>query len=346
LAGLGYFGWRRFVQSRDLAEARAAVGSRSGGQVLSKFARSYPDNAEMAFLYGRHLRMEGRIDEAITHLIQAGDKGWNGSQVDRELLLARSQTDIRLAEPGLLKLLNQNPQDDEILLAMSLGYSRQLNAKKAEILVESVLERRPNDGLARCLRGRIMLQRGQPHMALPDLEEACRLGADRWYYPEARLLLANCLLDVGRFEESLHAFRESREEEPDNLKILLGEARCHWFLDQWDQAAKMFREILRIDPNHLDALSQLAYICEERGELDEARRLLERAAKVDTTWAELSFRLVKVLNALGETDRAGAYLKQAEKMKNQYAKPRTSPFTMNNSYTGEQTKSLRGSSGP
>jgi tetratricopeptide (TPR) repeat protein len=290
--------------------------------------------------------MEGRISEALLHLRQAAEKGWSNAEVDREILLVRAQTEVRLAEPRLQELLNKNPDDDEILLAMSLGWSRMLNVKKAEILVDSVLERQPNDGLALCLRGRIMLQRGQPHNACHDLEEACRLGADRYYYPEARLLLANCLLDLGRFEESLHLFRECREEEPDNPKVLLGEARCYWFLNQWDEAARVFRDLLGMDPDHLDALSQLAYICEERGELTEARRLLERAAKVDASWADLSFRLAKVLNALGETDRADEFLKRAEKMKNHYAKSRTNPFTLKNAYTGEEAKSIRGSSGP
>ncbi|MFL5242288.1 MAG: tetratricopeptide repeat protein [Gemmataceae bacterium] len=243
------------------------------------------------------------------------------------------------------ELLNQNPDDDEVLLAMSLGWSRILNVKKAEVLVDSVLERQPDNGLAHCLRGRIMLQRGQPHTARHDLEEACRLGANQYYFPEARILLANCLLDLGRFEESLRWFRECREEEPDNTRVLLGEARCHWFLNQWEEAATVFRDILGIDPDHLDALSQLAYICEERGDWQESRRLLERAIKVDVTWANLSFRLAKVLNALGETDRAGEVLRQAEKMKNLYAKPRTNPFTLKNAYTGEDAKSIRGSTG-
>jgi tetratricopeptide (TPR) repeat protein len=222
LSGLGYFGMRRAILSRDLADARAAVGSRLGGESLSELVKLHPDNAEVNYLYGRHSRMEGRISEAILHLKQAAEKGWSNAEVDREILLVRAQTEVRLAEPGLQDLLNKNPDDDEILLAMSLGWSRMLNVKKAEILVDSVLERQPNDGLAHCLRGRIMLQRGQPHNACPDLEEACRLGADRYYYPEARLLLANCLLDLGRFEESLHLFRECRGEEPDNPQVLLG----------------------------------------------------------------------------------------------------------------------------
>jgi tetratricopeptide (TPR) repeat protein len=346
LAGLGYYGYSRAALAFHLNQARAAVGSRNGSAKLQVLLKSYPDSAELNYLYGRQLRMEGRLTEATIHLNQAVDGGWNRAQVDRERLLVQAQTDPKAAESGLQLLLDQNPFDEEILLAQCMGWSQLLNVKKAELLVNAVIERDPGNGLAHCLRGRIMLQRGQPYKARPDLEEACQLGAKRYYYPDARLLLANCLLDLGRFEEALQRFRECRVEEPDNLKVLLGEARCYWFLDRWEEAAKVFREMLQRDPEHLDALSQLAYILEEQGDLPEARKLLERAIKADATWADLSFRLAEILAALGETDQAGEYQQRAEKLKLHYAKPRTNPFPLKNAYAGEEAKSIRGSSGP
>jgi tetratricopeptide (TPR) repeat protein len=346
LTGLGYFGWRRANYIHDLSSARQAVGSRHGLEFLSRTAAYYPENAEVSFLLGQQLRMVGRSEEAQTQLRKAASLGWPRDRVDRELLLVRVQTEVSETESQLQALLDQNPFDEEVILALSLGWSRALNVRKAEALVNSILDRQANNGLALCIHGRIMVQRGQPHDAFPSLEKACQVGRDRYYYPDARLLLANCLLDLGRFIEALQQFRESLDEEPGNPKVLLGLARCYWFLDRWDEAAEVFGEILRIDPNHLDALSQLAYIHEERGDLTEARRLLERAAKADPTWADLSFRLAKVLSALGETDRADEFQQRAEKMKSHYAKPRSNPFVMKNAYTGEETKSIRGSSGP
>jgi tetratricopeptide (TPR) repeat protein len=344
VAGLGALGvyWQRGQAfARRLEEARAAVGSRQGSPLLDQLAESYPNNAEVQYLHARQLRLDNHPDRALDALKRASELGWPQAQIERELLLVRALTEFPQVEPKLQALLDTDPDDCEVVLALAFGYSRQREVKKAEALVNSVLDRDPDDGLALCLRGRVRLQKSLPHDARPDLEKALRVGRERTYFADARLLLANCLLEVGDFEESLRLFRECQAEEPENPKVLFGVGRAAWYLNRWPEAEEAFRAVLRLQPDHLDALSQLAYIHEDRGEQAEALRLLEAAVKQDPTWYELHFRIAKILLAQGQTERAAEHRRRAEELKKYWAKPRPASAAVRNPYTGDEPTSRR-----
>src|SRR5207253_7244455 len=122
-------------------------------------------------------------------------------------------SEFRKVAPELQAMLDTNPDDRDVLLAMALGWSRLRELERAESLVNVALARNPEDGAALCIRGRIRLQKGQPHAARPDLENALRLGDSQYYSFDARLLLANCLLELGKFEDALRFFRQCRLDE-------------------------------------------------------------------------------------------------------------------------------------
>jgi tetratricopeptide (TPR) repeat protein len=339
----GYAAYQQRTQSLSyqLAQARAAVGARRGSAVLERRAEAYADQAEVLFLCARQLRLEGQCGRALARLQRAAALGHPAPAVERELLLLRAQTEFRQVEASLQALLDRNPDDREVLLELALGTSRLRNLDRAEVLLRPLLEQQPADGAALCIRGRIRLQKHQPHEARPDLEEALRLGAELYYGADARLLLANCLLELGKFEEALARFRQCQAEEPGDPRALFGAGRCAWHLARWDEAAQAFQEVLRLRPDHLDALSELAYIHEERGELTRALELLERAAQLDPTWHDLYFRMAKLFLAAGQTERAAEYRQRAEELKKRWAKPRSSSAAGRNFYTGEEPPTLR-----
>ncbi len=342
LAGLLALFWQRSHSLvRQLDRARATIGTRQAGELLQRLVQTHPENAEVLFWHARQLRLEGQNGLALDSLKRASDRGWPQRQIERELLLLRAQTEFRQVEPALQALLDADPNDRDVLLALSLGWARLKNFKKGETLVNVVLERDPEDGAALCLRGRIRFQKELPHEARPDLEKALENGPEQFYYRDARLLLANCLLELGKFEEALQRFRESKADEPDNPRVLFGIGRCLWYLGRLDGAAAAFHELLQLEPDHLDALSQLAYIQEEQGELSQALELLELARKHDPTWYDLDFRMAKILRALGQNERAAFYQKRAELVQKRWATPRRSGSMMKNPYTGEQSSGAR-----
>jgi tetratricopeptide (TPR) repeat protein len=335
----GLFWQRSQSQTHRLELARAGLGTRQTGELLEHLEQEYPDNAEIQFLHGRQLRLAGRDEEAATCLTHAAELGWPRARIDRELLLLGAERKFLRVEPALQKLLEADPDDRDLLLALSRGWSQHHNFAKAEALANALLQKDPADGEALCIRGRIRLQKGQLQEALPDLQKAVNEGADRYYHADACLLLGNCLLDLGRFQEAFRSFQDCAREEPDNDKAYLGMGRCHWHLGRWQEAAEDFRQVLRRQPENLDALSQLAYIHEERGEWVDSLQLLEKALKADPTWYELSFRLARVHRVLGQNEKALEYEKRAEAVKKHWTKPRPNPSeTPRNPYTGEDPR--------
>jgi tetratricopeptide (TPR) repeat protein len=339
---VGLVWYRGQMLPRQLARARAGLGTREAGQLLEQLAQQYPDHAEVRFLNARQLRLEGQPGRALANLGRAAELGWPRSAVERESLLLRAQTDFPAVEPGLQALLDRDPHDREVALTLCLGWSRQQQLARAEALVNALLASDPGDAAALRVRGRIRLQQGQPHTARPDLETAVRDGAGWYFATDARLLLANCLLELGQFTDALQLFRECRAEEPENVRASFGIGRCHWYLGQWDEAAEAFAEVLRLRPDHLDALAHLAYVHEEKGDPRAALPLLEKALAYDPTWYDLYFRMAKILRALGQTERAAEYQKRALAVQKSWTRPRSGPGPLRDPYTGEELGTPRG----
>jgi len=333
---------RRFVEQLD--QARQSVGTKQGSLLLEELAKTYSDHAEVQFLSCRQFRLQEDSDRALSCGQRAADLGYPTVQVEREMLLVRAPKEFRQVETDLQRLLEANPEDQDVILTLALGWSRNSNLVKAEALVTSILQRDPENGAALWVRGKVRLQKHLPHDACPDLEKAVGSGSDQYYHSRARFQLANCYLELGKFDRALQLFQESRVLEPENPRVLFGMGRCYWFLYRWDEAGASFREVLRRQPDHLDALSQLAYIHEERGkpgDYNQALELLERAAMLDPTWFDLHFRMARIMKSLGQDERAAQEYQRAEQVKKAWAKPRSNPFTGRNPYTGDEPGALR-----
>jgi predicted Zn-dependent protease len=326
--------------AKGLAQAREAAGSKNGAVLLEGLSRAYPQCAEIQFLFARQLRLEQRAEQSPAVLRQAKELGWPPDQIEREYLLGFAQTDFTQAEPLLMTRLNSEPGDYDWLTALATGWSRRKEIKKAESVLNSLLERDPGDAYVCYLMGKMHWTDGKPHQARAELEKSLQNGAGRYFEPVARLALANCLLDTSQFGEALERFRQCQAETPDNQEALLGIARCYWNLGSWPEAEKAFQTLLQNKPDQPEVLSQLAYIYEERGDLERAADLLEKAALLDPKWYDVHFRLARIFLALGQKDRGAEYQERAELVKKHWAKPRDRSVIGANPYTGEESKSL------
>jgi tetratricopeptide (TPR) repeat protein len=332
--------------SRRLAEVRAHLGTREARTALASLVVDHPGSAEAAFWQARQLRLDGSHEPALAALKRAVELGWPQDQIDRERLLLQANADFLRTEPALEQLLDRHPEDRDVLLALALGWTRQRNLHRAELLVDAVLQRDQSDGAALAIRGKILLRKGRAQEARPLLEQAVSQGQGQYYYQDARILLADCLLELGRFADALLLFRACQADDPDDANVLFGIGRCHWYLNEWDEAARAFEAVLRLRPDDVDALSQLAYIHEERSDWRPALELLERAARLDPKWADVHFRMAKILRVLGENERAAEHEKRAQEVKKYWARPRpSSPGTLD-AYTGEEVTPLRNRPAP
>jgi tetratricopeptide (TPR) repeat protein len=315
LAGLAAFGvaWKRSHSvPRQLAQANATLGTPAAGDILAELAARHPDHAEVLFVQARHARLAGNNELALANLQRAADLGWPKEETDRERLLALAQKDFARAEGPLHARLNLAPDDRDVRLALAQGYLRRRYHEQAENLLTPFLDRYPDDGPALALRGRIRVIVGRLDPARLDLEKALRLGPDQYYAPDVRLMLATCLLDLGRFAEAFSLFQACLAEYPNHTVALLGLGRSARLLagtdpKYWDEAERAFQELRRLQPGDVIPLLELAYVYEQRSEFPKALAVLEAAEQLESDHYEIYFRLAKVLQALGQNERAAVY---------------------------------------
>src|SRR5262249_37455221 len=153
-------------------------------------------------------------------LNRAAASGWPRAEVERQRWLCRANGDFREAERHLQSLLDLDPTDLEVLLALAQGYSNLDRPNMAEPLVSRVLRADPENGAAYYLRGRIWLQFQQADRAYKDLERALQLGENRYYYAPARVLMANALRLMGKVEDAYQLYKECRATDPENVRVL------------------------------------------------------------------------------------------------------------------------------
>jgi tetratricopeptide (TPR) repeat protein len=320
-ARAGATAWWYRAHSLQARLARALPGTPQAGAVLRQLARAYPDHAEVQFRLAQQLRLEGRNDQVQLALNRAADLGWYWPQLEREQLLLLSRRDFPQAEPRLQQLRDVDPQDREVLLALAAGFAEMRYLAKAEVLVNAVLDRDPDDSAALCVRGRVKLARQQFALAREDIDRAFRRGPDDASFATARFLLGCCLLDLGQFEESIRLLQECQAEDPDDPRVPYNLGRCHVCLagrdagrrDAHQQAAlDAFERACQLRPRDVATLLQLAEVHEDRGEFPEALVLLEQAEQQAPDLGEIAFRMAKTLRALGRHERAAGYQKRVE----------------------------------
>jgi tetratricopeptide (TPR) repeat protein len=342
LVGFGVCWQRARSFPRFLGEARAALGTRRGSGLLEQVAQLYPENAEVHFLYARHLRLEGKTDQAQAHLAQAAELGWEQASLQREQVLLAAQSDFYRAEPQLQNWLNDDPDDREVLLALAQGYFRAQRFKKAEAFLQQILNVDAADAPALSLRGQIRFETRRLREARQDLEKAVELGPHLSSAFSTRTLLAACLLDLGQFAEALTHFRQCLTEDPNNPKILFAIGRCALYLNDMNGAQEMFEAALRLQPDFIEARLQLASIHEQRGELSKALEQLRQVEQRDPDLRDLLFRMAKILHALGQPERAAVYQKRYDEIRSRRPEPHASPERTD----APDTPTIRGKSLP
>ncbi len=321
LAGAGVY-WRRHALPRELARARAELGTRDAHDLLERLEQACPDSAQVHYLCAQQRRLEGRQNAALVALGRAAELGLARPLVEREQLLILAIKDFPKAEPGLQVLLDEDPTDRDVLLALALGATRGNRYAKADLLVQRILDKDPNDGAALCLRGRNAYLKRDLAQARQDLEKAVNNGRGQHYYATARGLLAACYLDLYEYEDSLRLARESLAEHPDDVEVLYTAGRCCMALPGHDdEAARYFEAILVQLPDNIDALLQLAALYERKGELKKALAYLERTGDEGKNRYEVHFRMAKIYRALGDTEKAAEHQKIYETRKSTWFNP-------------------------
>lgn len=171
----------------------------------------------------------------------------------------------------------------------------------AEQIYRSVLDADPENLEALHLLGLVRLQNGDPHGAVPLLEEAAgRAPADANYLNRHGVALAA----VGRIDEAIAAYRRAIASKPDqpeahnNLAIALAASGDH-------QAAIIeYRRALTAQPGFAEAHNGLGVALSAIGEYEDAAHHYRRALDIRPDYTDARVNLGDLLVRTGQLDDA------------------------------------------
>src|SRR5260370_16436949 len=140
----------------------------------------------------------------------------------------------------------------DILEAVAGGYLATFRLNQATTTLDLLLDRQPNNVPAWVMRGKARYHLRGYSEGANNYGRAVDLAPDD---PQARLLLAECLVENARPAQALEHFDRLSEQTPDDLAVPLGRANCLLDLGRTDEARDVLDRLLKRAPSNLTAMT-------------------------------------------------------------------------------------------
>ncbi len=169
--------------------------------------------------------------------------------------LSLSENDFERATKYLDEAVNLTPQDNGLQVEAAVAWFRRGDSKKAQTMIEAVLQRDPAMARAHNVLGRLLLFEGNVKGALAELKAAVNLQGDF----ETSYFLAIAHLKAKQQPEATRVFEQIRMSTGDSaaLHVLFG--RAYLVTHFSGPAVEEFRNSIRLDPKYPRAHSLLGY---------------------------------------------------------------------------------------
>jgi tetratricopeptide (TPR) repeat protein len=264
----------------------------------------------------RAARRLGDYDEARQRLKECQDilKGTNPDVALEDALLRVTMGELSPYETVLRQRLEREPFRAPLILeALAEGYARMYRILESLACLNQWLEFQPDNVQALYLRGRAQQQARAWEKAAADYRRAVELDPQR---ADARDRLAQCLLELSRFEEALGHLEHLQREQGDSPEMQVRLARCQQGMGQVKKARQILEALLAEHPDNGPALILLGKIMLASGLPEEAEPWLRRAVAVLPYDYQAHLQLYQALNRQEEkVFEAQQELAQAEKIR-------------------------------
>jgi tetratricopeptide (TPR) repeat protein len=124
----------------------------------------------------------------------------------------------------------------------------------------------------------------------------------------AQLAAAATLMDEGRYDQAITAYREIKAKAPALTLVNLQIGNAFLAKKSYDEAESAFQEIVKSDALDSNGLFAMGALREAQGNAADARVWYERAAAADTTWTRPLMRLAALAAASGDRTSASRHL--------------------------------------
>lgn len=310
-ACLGCVGWFYVWPEYLLKQAERAVANNDlvrAEAVLQRLNRHDPENGRARFLLAQVLRRRQRPDKAYEALKQARRLGYAEIECQRELALNEAALEFRpQAADALIKLLNDKPDDEEILQALADGYIKLQNWTAADRYLTRLLEQHPESVEPWVQRGQVRyaakaIERDQNNdVAAADFREVIRRVPDHF---KAHMGLAECLLNDAQLASAKRELLICRQLNPAHTEPLIGLAICAMEEQHLEQAQALLDQAMNLQPNSLMALSMQGDLCLRRKEYTDAIRFYQKVLSVDPSNKAIHLKLAQAYRHSGRLEDA------------------------------------------
>jgi Flp pilus assembly protein TadD len=295
---------REALSHNQLAEAR---------EHLRLYLKIRPEDGEAHFLAGRAARRSKDFTDAQKHFKECHRFQGGSLKLSMEQALVSLQQGELDRESYFLRQVDQGHPDSPLILeALVEGYMQAHRVHNAVACLARWEKLQPDNMYIYFLRGNIREQIPNLEPAASDYRKVLELNPR---FEEARLHLANMLIELHDCQEALEHLQHLHEIQPRNTVVLVFMARCYIELSRPEEARQALAEALSLDEKNQAALRVSAQLAMQEGEAEQAEKLLRQALAIDPHEREANFLLAQCLRQRGkeaEADQQTARFKSIE----------------------------------
>jgi cytochrome c-type biogenesis protein CcmH/NrfG len=290
-------------------ESLAAGDLVKAEELLTQVTGRRPKQPRALFLYAQLLRRANRHQEALEALRQALKLGYPETEGHRELALNQAAVNpLSSIDADLRKLLEQNPNDWEILQVLAERAARNEQWNDADDYYIRLVELQPDNNEYLLERGKARLtaarlSSGDMNAAAADFREILRRSPDHF---EARLYLAQCLLSDAKMAEAKKELLLCRALQPNRVEPVLGLATCALEDQDWNDVQALLNRALKLEPNSVMALTMQGDLELRWQNHDQAIATYSKALRIDPRNKGVNLKLAQALRLSGRLEEANA----------------------------------------
>lgn len=180
----------------------------------------------------------------------------------------------------------------ERLFARAARQIGSANYHEAVVLLQKVLQLKPDTGQAWYNLGYAWQALGKLEQAQKAYARACRLEPD---FPSAHVNRATVLMELGDFDKARQCLQHALRIDPSRADAHYNLGNLFLQRGLYREASDHFRQAGMIDPLHFRAWGNLGRVCHETGQYLEAEKYYKMALAINPEYAEAHLNLAVLL---------------------------------------------------
>jgi tetratricopeptide (TPR) repeat protein len=247
---------------------------------VDKCLQVWPHSAVTNLLAARAARRSGRFAEARRYLRVCEEQGVDSADLDLERYMMRAQTgDVDGVGDYLHERVEEgHPQTPQIFEALVWGCLANYRLAQAEFLLGQWFKHQSDNSQAFFLRGWLKELGSNYQSAAADFRQVVARNPEN---DEARLHLANTLLEIYKAREALPHLKQLRRRSSTDPTVLVPLARAYLQLARPDESRQILDQLLEHQPRYAAALVARGKLELEMRHPARAEPFFRRAIKED-----------------------------------------------------------------